>query len=88
MEISDFEFRAIEIGLAIILGIVLPILYSTWRNTINQAKENTKMKDAIINLEKIVEKEIQHADKIHTRMEDKIDDLCNRVSRHEGQLQK
>ena len=82
------EVTAIEIALGIVIGIIIPLVIATWRSTLRQAKETTKMQDSITHIQKTIDKEISTSEKIHARMENKIDDLCDRVARQEGRLSK
>ena len=84
VEISDFEFRIIEVALVAIVGIALPILYSTWRNTIRQAKEMTKMRDDIDHLRS----ESDAGQTEHVEIRKEVKDVNTRLARIEGKLSK
>ena len=86
VEITDITI--IEIGLGIVIGVIIPLVVSTWRSTLKQTKETTQMRDSIAHMQDIMDKEIINSDKLHARMEHKIDDLCDRMARHEGRMEK
>ena len=81
VEISDITI--IEIGLGVIIGVIIPLVVATWRSTLKQSKETTKMQDEIQHLRKESEK----GDKAHEQIRHDVKDICTRLARIEGKLE-
>ena len=81
MEIDQLTF--FEIILAIMGVVVIPILYLVWRS----ATQITTIKVEIEHLTDKFDREVESSEKLHARMERKIDDLCERLAKAEAKLE-
>ena len=78
IEVSDWTI--IEITLAVMGIILIPVIRHFWKSDISKTKQLTLIESRIHALER----DSKTGAKVHDRMEEKIDDICNRLARMEG----